>query len=135
MTEAPFFTLLITLDEVGGVWKNRGCGGAVISNRHVITSAHCFYGRTGKTDAVFINAYDPFRGNPSVPYHFSKIESFTMHPLYDVNTKANDLAIITLRKPIKDSVSFPPVRKTVCTKAKIPPFMVLVGNQNMEHHQ
>ena len=37
--DATFFSLILTYDKSRSIWKNHGCGGALISDRHILTAA------------------------------------------------------------------------------------------------
>jgi secreted trypsin-like serine protease len=72
-------------------------------------------GRNSTHDAVFVNAYTPFKGNiknnTRYPYHFSKVASYRIHPSFNGGSNAaNDIAIITMQRPIENLVQFPPIR-------------------------
>lgn len=109
-TEAPFFAMMLTWSDRENKWVSMACGGSVISNMHILTSAHCFRRRDTSKDAVYVQAYEPFDGNKNVPFHFSRIKSCTMHHNFRDVANANDLAILTLSYPIQDTLSIPAIR-------------------------
>jgi hypothetical protein len=98
--EAPWFVMILTFNSAVPQWEFSGCSGVLLSNLHVLTAGHCAKGRDPANDGVFVHAYQPYWGNPNLRFHFSKVESYTMHPDFDDGPNKSDTAIITMKNPL-----------------------------------
>ena len=70
--------------------------GTLISNRHVLTAAHCTAGSTTRSLAVILGEH--FTGDNS--FDRRSLSAITDDPLYNSNTMRNDFSILTLTSPV-----------------------------------
>ncbi|XP_024085402.1 chymotrypsin-like protease CTRL-1 isoform X2 [Cimex lectularius] len=73
------------------------CGGVLISQRHIITAAHCVPNVRPEKILIRLGEYDFNRVNDSKTVDVS-VESIQSHEEFDGSTYENDIALITLKE-------------------------------------
>jgi len=81
-------------------YNRPGCGGTIISNRWVVTAAHCVYGSTRNPTAFSVRVGEHDRNKRDGTEVDIQVEKVVMHPKYDPQALNNDIALFKLSKPI-----------------------------------
>lgn len=94
----PWSVAIYELDPLNG---QRGfiCSGSLISDRYVLTAAHCIQQSrfdTLSSDEVFLKIASTRLDDERA--HFYNVERVFVHPDYSVDRKANDIALLKLER-------------------------------------
>nr|Q8I6K0.1 RecName: Full=Phenoloxidase-activating factor 3; AltName: Full=Prophenoloxidase-activating factor III; AltName: Full=Serine protease-like protein PPAF-3; Contains: RecName: Full=Phenoloxidase-activating factor 3 light chain; Contains: RecName: Full=Phenoloxidase-activating factor 3 heavy chain; Flags: Precursor [Holotrichia diomphalia]BAC15604.1 prophenoloxidase activating factor-III [Holotrichia diomphalia] len=117
--EYPWMALLQQTKTSGA--KSFGCGGSLISDRYVLTAAHCVVSSSYTVTMVRLGEWDlratqDCVGSGSYQYCSPPpqdigIESITSHPNYEKSSRGvfNDIALIRLARPVNRNKYVQPI--------------------------
>ncbi|MGW0119494.1 serine protease [Streptomyces sp. NPDC003327] len=105
--EYPFMAALVDLEG-----RTEFCGGALIGERHVLTAAHCLTGAYADPArvGVFLGDHDLTKAADSPYARLAEPKRFSIHPDYDPGTQRNDIAVVTLDRPVAYDRGVSPIR-------------------------
>ncbi|ELU16695.1 hypothetical protein CAPTEDRAFT_113671, partial [Capitella teleta] len=89
------------------------CGGSIISSRHVLTAAHCTYGR--QAGSIIVGLGEHNRLNTSEEFIDTAVAEIRQHPDYRPLTIQNDVSILVLA----EEISFSDGRRMVCPPSRV----------------
>ena len=99
----------------GSSVTSQGCGGTLVSNRHVVTAAHCTDGRQASDIKVVIGDTNLALVTEATSF-IRNVKTIKQHPDYDSSTTKNDICVLKLEEAV-DLTSYPNI-KPICLPAQ-----------------
>ncbi|XP_077294942.1 proclotting enzyme-like [Arctopsyche grandis] len=84
------------------------CGGALVTNRHIISAAHCTNGFKPQDIRVRLGEYDFTRDGETNAKDF-RVINVKEHPEYNAETFQNDISMLVINRPVRFDDSIRPI--------------------------
>ncbi|EDW61774.1 inactive serine protease scarface isoform X2 [Drosophila virilis] len=85
------------------------CGGAIIGDEFVLTTASCVDGVPVNDVRIKAGEWELGSTNEPLPFQLVGAKTIDVHPAYDPSTKANDMAIVRLDKRFEFATHIQPI--------------------------
>ncbi|XP_016962441.1 inactive serine protease scarface [Drosophila biarmipes] len=85
------------------------CGGAIIGDEFVLTSASCVNGLPMTDIRVKAGEWELGSTNEPLPFQLTGVKTIDVHPAYDPSTNAHDIAIIRLERRLEFATHIQPI--------------------------
>lgn len=102
------------------------CGGALVSERFVLTAAHCIFSAT--KIALYMGTLRINEREDGRQYFFVKRRQFYIHPQFEPDTLRNDIALIKLRDRVVFSYFVQPIAFTSSCDIPVGMNLTIAGN-------
>ncbi|KAK4320137.1 hypothetical protein Pmani_008973 [Petrolisthes manimaculis] len=85
------------------------CGGSIITTTHILTAAHCIDQENIPPTLIVVAGEHDLSTSSESDTQRMIVDSITIHPNYDIDDVLNDIAILTLTKPLTFTKGVQPV--------------------------